>query len=272
MKTYLDELVSRFEQPSFIGTDPISIPHGFDDPRDQEIIGLFAAILAWGRRETVLAKMAELCERMQYRPYRFVYDFRIDRDEARLRGFKHRTFQPVDALWMVQSLSVIVRHYGGLEAAFAAGLTDDTTDVGPAIQHFSDTVLLSASGMPARTAKHLARPATGSACKRLCMYLRWMVRSGPVDLGIWSRIRPDQLVLPLDVHSGRASRALGLVSRAQNDWKAAMELTEACRVLSPEDPCRYDYAFFGTGVLGVPLDERYVRNPEALQSPRLMPS
>ncbi len=267
MKDYLDALVAQFEQPSFIGQDPISIPHGFDDPRDQEIIGLFSALLAWGRRQTVLAKMEELCERMRYRPFQFVYDFQNGHDAERLAGFRHRTFQPVDALWLMKSLSAVVREHGSLEGAFAEGFSSKSPDVGPAIQHFSDRILTALLGMPARTAKHLARPITGSACKRLCMYLRWMVRPGPVDLGIWDRIRPHQLVLPLDVHSGRSSRALGLVTRRQNDWKAALELTDACRSFSSEDPCRYDFAFFGTGVLGVQLDERFVLNPEALQAP-----
>lgn len=262
MKAYLDALVGALEQPDFIGTDPVSIPHGFDDPRDQEVIGLFAALLAWGRRETVLAKMAELCERMNYRPFQFVYDFEPGRDGPALAGFKHRTFQPVDALWMVQSLSELVRRPGGLEAVFARGLSGPTDDVGPAIQRFSESVLTAVPGIPARTAKHLARPSTGSACKRLCMYLRWMVRPGPVDLGIWTAIKPHQLVLPLDVHAGRAARSLGLVTRKANDWRAAMELTEACRVLSPDDPCRYDYAFFGTGVLGMPLDARFAHPVE----------
>ena len=252
LKAYLDRLAAELEQPSFIDADPISVPHGFDDPRDQEVIGLFAALLAWGRRQTVLAKMEDLCERMQYRPFAFVRDFDEGRDAPRLRGFVHRTFQPVDALWLVKSLSTVLRRDGSLEAVFARGARD-ADHVGVAIERFSGT-LLGEPGLPPRTAKHLARPSTGSACKRLCMYLRWMVRSGPVDLGIWKRIEPRQLVLPLDVHSGRSARALGLLDRSQNDWKAAMELTEACRTLDPDDPCRYDFVFFGSGVLGMPLE------------------
>ena len=267
MKDYLDALVRQLEQPSFIDDDPISIPHGFEDPRDQEVIGLFAALLAWGRRQTVLSKMAELCERMGYHPHRFVYDYRDERDAPKLAGFKHRTFQPADARWLVRGLSAVIRRPGGLEGVFADGL-DDSTNVGPAIQRFSEAVLTAVPGTPPRLAKHLARPSTGSACKRLCMYLRWMVRSGPVDLGIWNRIEPRQLVLPLDVHAGRSARALGLVTRSQNDWKAAIELTEACRTLDADDPCRYDYVFFGTAVLGVPLDMERAYRPAANPSTR----
>jgi uncharacterized protein (TIGR02757 family) len=257
LKTYLDGLVTRFEQPAFIAEDPIAIPHGFDDPRDREVIGLFAAMLAWGRRATVLAKMEALCERMQYRPYRFLYDFDPGRDGACLAGFKHRTFQPVDALWLARALRAVLRRDGSLEALFARHLPADAGDIGPALQGAADTLLTIEPGTPARLGKHLGRPAAGSACKRLCMYCRWMVRPGPVDLGLWTRIRPDRLVLPLDVHSGRQARALGLLTRTSNDWRAALELTEGCRRLDPDDPARYDFALFGAGAYGVPLDTRF---------------
>lgn len=257
LKTYLDGLVARFEQPAFIQDDPIALPHGFDDPRDQEVIGLYAAILAWGRRATILKKMEDLCERMRYRPYRFVRDFDEGRDAPRLATFKHRTFQPLDALWFTKNLSEALRQHETVERLFAIHLPEDADDVGAAIQGFSEAMMVMEPGTPARLRKHLARPVSGSACKRLCMYLRWMVRPGPVDLGIWPTIRPDQLVLPLDVHAGRQARTLGMLTRTANDWPAALELTRRCRLLRPDDPARYDYAFFGVGAYGVSLDERF---------------
>ncbi len=257
LKTYLDGLVARFETPAFIAEDPISIPHGFDDPADRAVIGLYAALLAWGRRDVMLRKLAELCERMDYRPARFVYDFDASRDAAKLAGFKHRTFQPVDARWLTQNLRIVLRRHGSLERLFAAHVPSDAPHVGPALQGFSEAVLGAHAETPRRLRKHLARPAAGSACKRLCMYLRWMVRPGPVDFGQWSAIRPAQLVLPLDVHSGRQARALGLLRRKSNDWKAALALTRTCRRLCPEDPARYDFALFGAGAHGVALDERF---------------
>lgn len=258
LKAYLDTLVERYETPAFIASDPISIPHGFDDPRDQEVIGLYAALLAWGQRKTVLNKMADLCERMQYRPDHFVRHFDETRDAYRLAGFKHRTFQSIDALWFTKNLGAALRRYGTLENLFASHLSSEAEDIGPAIQGFSTTLMTISPDTPARLQKHLARPEKGSACKRLCMYARWMVRPGPVDLGIWNRIRPDQLVLPLDVHSGRQGRALGLLSRKQDDWQAAQILTDACRHLDPTDPCRYDYALFGVGAYKEPLDPRFI--------------
>ena len=257
LKPYLDGLVDRFERPAFIEDDPIAVPHGFDDPRDREVIGLYAALLAWGRRATILNKMADLCERMRYRPYAFVRDFDPARDAACLEGFKHRTFQPEDAVWFTRSLSALLREHATVERLFARHLSPEAEHVEAAIQGFSEAVMAGVPGVPHRLQKHLARPSTGSACKRLCMYLRWMVRPGPVDFGIWTEIRPRQLVLPLDVHSGRQARALGLLERPQNDWRAARALTARCRTLCPDDPARYDFAFFGAGAYGVELDARF---------------
>jgi uncharacterized protein (TIGR02757 family) len=201
--------------------------------------------------------MEELCERMDYAPFRFVRDFDPTRDAAALDGFKHRTFQPIDAFWLTRNLSAALAQHGTVENLFADHLSADADDAGPAIQGFSTTILSIALKTPERLRKHLARPQAGSACKRLNMYLRWMVRPGPVDLGVWTRITPDQLLLPLDVHAGRQARALGLVERKSNDWKAVQRLTAACRLLCPEDPARYDFAFFGPGAHDVSLDTRF---------------
>lgn len=269
LKVYLDSLVDRYERSRFIDDDPIAIPHGFQDPRDQEVIGLYTALLAWGRRETIMNKMAELCERMDYQPYRFVQTFDEGRDGPALDGFKHRTFQPIDALWLTKNLSAALRRYDTVERLFAAHLPADASHVGPAIQGFSDTILSIHERTPQRLRKHLARPNAGSACKRLNMYLRWMVRPGPVDLNAWQQIRPDQLVLPLDVHAGRQARALGMVLRKTNDWKAALTLTRHCRRLCPDDPARYDFAFFGAGAYGESLDPRFTgdNTPDFTSSP-----
>ncbi len=242
--------MARFETRTFIEDDPIAVPHAYDSPRDREIIGLFAALLAWGRRKTILNKLGDLCERMRHAPFHFVMHYDEMRDGACLDGFKHRTFNSDDARVLVRALRLLVDKHGSLEAAFACHLPPDAAHVGPAIQGFSDSVLTIHPETPSRMRKHLARPSTGSACKRLCMFLRWMVRPGPVDFGLWTRIQPHQLVLPLDVHAGRQARAWGLLTRPQDDWRAALELTAACRLLDPADPARYDFAFFGAGVYG----------------------
>ncbi|PSQ81988.1 MAG: TIGR02757 family protein, partial [Bacteroidetes bacterium QS_8_68_15] len=193
------------------------------------------------------------------RPARFVRRYDPKRDAERLDGFVHRTFQPIDARWLVKNLSAALRRYGSMQRLFARHLAPQDDHVGPAIQGFSETILGIDPDTPARLRKHLARPEAGSACKRLAMYLRWMVRGGgPVDFGLWRRIRPAQLLVPLDTHSGRTARRLGLIrGRKSNDWKAALQLTRRCRPFCPRDPARYDFALFGAGVSGASVAERF---------------
>ena len=246
-RALLDPLVRRYERTAFVDDDPVSVVWAFDDPADQEVIGLYAALLAWGRRSVILAKLAGLVERMEGRPHRFVRDFG-PRRWAALDGFKHRTFSSADAVALTTAASAVLRAHGSLGALFARGL-EPGADIGPAIQRFSDTLLTITPEAPMR-AKHLARPSTGSACKRLAMYARWMTRPGPVDLGLWTGVGRDRLVIPLDVHTGTQARRLGLLTRRYDDWRAVQELTDVCRALAPEDPARYDFALFGLGAYG----------------------
>jgi len=261
LKQYLDTLVARHETTDFIDGDPISIPHAFDDPNDQAVIGFYAALLAWGRRDVMLRKLEELCERMDDAPHRFVRTFDASRDVDALDGFVHRTFQPIDALWLTKNLSAALARYGSMEQLFAAHLpsdgTDETSPVGPLLQGVSTTLLTIHDDTPQRLRKHLARPDAGSACKRLNMYLRWMVRPGPVDFGHWTCLTPAELMLPVDVHVGRQARELGLLSRKSNDWTAVRRLTAICRDFCPSDPARYDFAFFGVGAQDESLDTRF---------------
>ena len=261
LQQYLDKLVTRHETPDFIDGDPISIPHAFDDPHDQAVIGFYAALLAWGRRDVMLRKLEELCERMDYAPHRFVRTFNEDRDGAALDGFVHRTFQPIDALWLTKNLSAALDRHGSMEQLFAAHLPSDGADEGspvaPMLQGVSTTLLTIHDDTPQRLRKHLARPDAGSACKRLNMYLRWMVRPGPVDFGHWTCLTPAELMLPVDVHVGRQARELGLLSRKSNDWTAVRRLTAICRDFCPSDPARYDFAFFGVGAQDESLDTRF---------------
>ncbi|MBX2819125.1 MAG: TIGR02757 family protein [Rhodothermaceae bacterium] len=254
LKLYLDGLVDRFEKPEFIHNDPIVIPHSFEDPLDQEIIGLYAALLAWGQRKTLLKKLEDLCEIMSYKPRKFVYDFDPEKDAHLFANFIYRTFQPVDAVSLTTNISLVIKQFGSLEIAFSSFVKHDDKHIGNGLQKFSDLLFAINPATPTRVRKHLARPLSGSACKRFCMYLRWVSRPGPVDLGIWNSLSPEKLVLPLDVHSGRQARALGMLNRKNDDWRAVLELTDNCRYLCPEDPCKYDFAFFGLGVNKIPID------------------
>jgi len=255
-KFLLDEAADRYEQPDFLDADPLGIPHRFEAPDDIAAAGFFAATLAWGNRASIIRSCDNLMDRMDGAPAAFVREA-TDRELAVLDGFVHRTFQSEDAKRFVRCLRSLERD-GGLEGAFTQAFRDSegaqaeaaVPDMGAALHRFK--LRFFADEAPDRTVKHVADPAKGSAAKRLCMYLRWMVRSNHrgVDFGLWQGIPPSALRLPLDVHTASVSRALGLLKRKGNDWKAVEEVTTALRWLDPEDPVRYDFALFGMGVNG----------------------
>ncbi|RMG67457.1 MAG: TIGR02757 family protein [Bacteroidetes bacterium] len=250
LQQILDDSHDRYNRPGFIEEDPISIPHMFSRREDIEIAGFLTALIAWGRRSSILASAHRLVRAMDMAPYEFVCHG-SEEDWARLAGFVHRTFNGQDALALIKALRRVYATYGTLEGIFAEGLPPGSPDVGVAIVHARE-VLASDPDFPARTHKHLANPARGSSAKRINMFLRWMVRKDArgVDFGLWSRIQPAQLICPLDVHTGNVARALGLLTRKQNDWKAAQTLTGCLRAFCPEDPVRYDFSLFGLGVYG----------------------
>lgn len=247
----LNTKADQYNRPSFIGKDPISIPHRFSDRHDIEIMGFWAAVLAWGQRPVILKKAAELIDLMDGAPYDFVRNH-DERDLERFDTFKHRTFNRTDTGYFLHFFQDYYRQHDSLEDAFLppnGGTQSDT--VQPHLEAFHDRFCC-LPDFPERTRKHIATPARNSSCKRLLMFLRWMVRqdTNGVDFGIWTRIRPDQLVIPIDVHVGRVARVLALLERPQTDWRAALDLTQTLRQLDPTDPVRYDFALFGLGVEG----------------------
>jgi uncharacterized protein (TIGR02757 family) len=248
IKDFLDEKVAQFNRPNFIELDPISIPHRFSKKQDIEIAGFFAAILAWGQRKTILNKCNELLACMDNAPH----DFLVNHSEGDLKavlGFKHRTFNEVDALYFIHFLSWFYRHQDSLEKAFLIGQTGAVDSMESMLTQFQRH-FFSLEDAPSRTKKHISSPATRSACKRINMYLRWMVRQDQqgVDFGIWKQISPAQLICPCDLHVDRVGRKLGLITRKQTDWGTAVELTQVLRTFDPLDPVKYDFALFGLGV------------------------
>ncbi|MBI1184423.1 TIGR02757 family protein [bacterium] len=244
----LNEKYLQFHTSAFIDDDPISVPHRFSKLQDIEIAAFFAAIFAWGQRKTIINKSMELMQRMDMSPHDFVLNS-TEADLKSLDSFKHRTFQNTDLRYFLLRLQKHYQHHASLELMFSQGSS------------FRDRLVRfeqQFTNLPqfeSRTAKHLATPARNSTCKRLCMFLRWMVRRDQlgVDFGLWNSIQTAELCMPLDVHVEKVGRALGLINRKQRDWQTVEELTNNLRKFDPLDPVKYDYALFGMGVLDSPL-------------------
>jgi len=245
IKEILDRKVEQYNTTSFIANDPVCIPHSYHSQQDKEIMGFFAAIFAWGQRKTIINKCRELSARMDEAPYEFIVGH-AENDLNQLLGFKHRTFNDTDLLYCIHFMK---QHYDKketLETAFFP-LADMTAEQG--LIHFKE-YFFSSPDAPQRTGKHIPSPLQGSACKRLNMFLRWMVRNDEkgVDFGLWKRISPRDLICPLDVHVERTARKLGLLKRDKPDWKAALELTAALKFMDEDDPVKYDFALFGISI------------------------
>lgn len=246
---FLDQCEAQYNRREFIKDDPISIPHQFTRVQDIEIIGFWVAMLAWGQRKTIINKANELVKLMDGKPYDFIV---CHEEESRKKflNFKHRTFQATDTLYFLEFLQQFYRRHDSLETAFSQFIKKEDETVEKGLIGFHD-LFFSLENAPQRTRKHIATPARKSTCKRLNMFLRWMVRqdNNGVDFGLWENINPAQLLMPLDVHVDRVGRRLGLIERKQRDWKTVLELTANLREYAPKDPVKYDFALFGMGVL-----------------------
>lgn len=245
LKDFLDSKVEQFNRPGFIENDPVSIPHQYKKKQDIEIAGLFASVLAWGQRGTIISKTKELMGMMDNTPYDFLF-FHQEKDLRRFEKFAHRTFNGTDTLYFIEFLSRYYKENDSLEDAFLGPEGAPNTE--PGLINFHNRFF--AMDHPDRTTKHIATPERKSACKRMNMYLRWMVRQDNqgVDFGIWKKISPAQLVCPCDVHVERVARKLDLIHGKLMNWQTALELTENLKKLDPLDPVKYDFALFGLGI------------------------
>lgn len=238
----LNQKAEQYNHPNFITADPVSVPHRYSKSQDIEIMGFWVAMLAWGKRSIILQKAAQLEQLIDYNPHEFVLHF-TQKDLERFDSFKHRTFNLTDTVYFLQFLQHYYREHNSLETAFLKG-----ADMQQRLASFH-TTFFNLPEAPQRTRKHVSTPTRKSACKRLNMFLRWMVRKeGGVDFGLWQQLQPHELICPLDVHVERVSRSLGLLTRKQTDWQAASELTDQLRKLDPADPVKYDFALFGLGL------------------------
>jgi uncharacterized protein (TIGR02757 family) len=245
LKAFLNEKYDTYNRVSFIETDPISIPHQFTKKEDIEIAAFLAATIAWGQRVTIIKNANKLMQWMDNSPH----DFLMNAGKSELKPFQkfvHRTFNGVDAVFFMQSLKNIYSNHKSLENVFCTKHTTNQTE--HAIMNFRSVFF--SIPYPERSTKHVSNPQQNSSAKRLCMFLRWMIRNDKrgVDFGIWKKSIPvAELMCPLDVHSGNVARKLGLLSRTQNDWKAVTELSNNLKILDPADPVKYDFALFGLG-------------------------
>lgn len=245
-KSQLDPLAEKFESPDFIEFDPIQIPRQFQRKEDIEIAGFLAASIAWGNRKSIITNAQRMMSLMDHAPHDFINDFG-KADEKRFSNFVHRTFNATDLVFFLHALKHIYKKHQGLEAAFSRDF--DGEDIRSAINGFRQRFFEVKHDV--RSQKHVSNPMSGSAAKRLNMYLRWMVRSNRrgVDFGIWKSIPSSALSIPLDVHSGRVARGLGMLTRTQDDWKAVAELDAVLRRMDAKDPVKYDFALFGSAVM-----------------------
>lgn len=245
LKSFLDSKVKQYNNKSFIENDPICIPHGYSKKQDIEIAAFWTATLAWGQRKTIINKSKELFALMGGQPHEFILNHK-PKDRHKFADFKHRTFQAADTYYFLEFFQWYYRQHESLENAFF----ENGSDVKNGIDNFR-SLFFSLAPEKIRTEKHVASPLRGSTCKRINMFLRWMVRKDKkgVDFGIWKKGSMRELMIPLDVHVSRVAKQLGILKRKQNDWRAVEELTARLRKMDPKDPVKYDYALFSIGVL-----------------------
>lgn len=249
LQDLLDAKVDEYNTRSFIENDPIYIPHLFSKKQDIEIIGFWVAILSWGQRKTIINKGMELLNLMDNSPHDFIINH-SEVDRKPFLKFKHRTFQSTDTLYFLEFLQTYYRAHESLEDLFINKNSRDNYTLTTGIDNFRDS-FFDLPNAPQRTKKHVSSPANNSSCKRINMFLRWMVRSDSsnVDFGLWTNIKPSQLLIPLDVHVLRVARYLGLLDNSDKaNWKSVLKLTNKLKKFDSHDPVKYDYALFNMGL------------------------
>ncbi len=244
-KEFLEELVDRYNCSDFIADDPISVPHRFTNRNDIEIAGFLSATIAWGNRKSIVKNCSRMMTLMDNAPEDFVVNS-TEAELLHLGDFVHRTFNGADFIYFIKALKNIYLNHGGI-GLFFEKCYSESQDIRVCLSKFHD--IFFEIEHPDRVRRHLSSIDKKSACKRMNMFIKWMVRKDDsgVDFGIWD-IPSSALYLPLDVHSSNVGRMLGLLTRKQNDWKAVEEITASLRKFDANDPVKYDYALFGAGV------------------------
>jgi len=259
----LERLYREFDYGARVGRDALQFPLRYPDPRDREIVALLTACLAYGRVDLFGRELDGALRGMGASPFRFVIDFELARDARAFDGFRYRFNRPPDLVAFCVAAREILLRYGSLEKCFTAGDPDGRGPIGPALERFARAFLeadlrpVFPRGRRSRGYRHLfPLPSAGGPCKRLHLFLRWMVRREPPDFGLWTAISPARLLIPVDTHVENISRAIGLTHRRSRNWRMAEEITGRLAAIDPADPVKYDFALCHKRMSGDCLDRR----------------
>lgn len=258
LKSYLDSIYTKYHR-SYLSPDPLEVVHRFEHPRDKEIVGLLASTLAYGKVELILKSIDYIISRMDNDPYSFILSYDPYKDGKKFSDFLYRFNSGEDIACLFYFMKQMLEGYGSIQAFFMEGYHDEDSNIKAALQSFVERVLsLDASPyygqslLPKKAGLRFLFPSpdNGSPCKRLNLYLRWMARQNDgLDCGLWDKIPPKKLIIPLDTHIARLSTYIGLTKRKSHNWKMAEEITESLKMLDPEDPIKYDFALCRLGIL-----------------------
>lgn len=265
LKQLLEELYHRYSRPAYLSTSALGIPHRYVSPEDREIAAFVTASLAYGNVKQIHRSATAALDAMGKSPARFVRRFDPDRESARLQHVVHRFNSGIDLALLCYLLHQAIATAGSLQTFFLKGYDPTHDDIGPALTSFVDRMLsldvspfYPSGALPSKAGVRFFFPSPhqGSACKRLNLFLRWMVRRGDgIDFGIWTEVSPAKLIVPLDTHVARIARQLGLTRITQPNWRMAKEVTWRLRAFDPEDPVKYDFALCRLGVLRQPIPD-----------------
>jgi uncharacterized protein (TIGR02757 family) len=258
LKQMLEKLYRRYNRRCLIKPDPLQFVYRYSKPKDMEIAGLLAAVLAYGRVQQIERDLTDLMQRLGPSPYEFARTFG-KAQRRKLADFKHRFTCGSDISDLLVLLREVLNEFGSIEAFFAEGYRSNDTNIIGALSNFCDSLLNMHAkkhngSVPKGLSYLLPRPTAGSACKRLNLFLRWMVRGDQVDTGLWKMIDRSKLIVPVDVHMGRLCRVLGLYTQKTVSLAAAVRITEGFARMEPGDPVKYDFALCRTGMLGQAID------------------
>jgi len=253
IRDVLEKLYQRYNRRELISPDPLQFLYRYSNPADVEITAFLASAMAYGRVQQIEKSLDNLLGRMGDSPYEFVIHFNRDKRQT-LKDFKHRFTAGDDISDLLTLLKTAINRCGSIERYFAMGYNPGDRNIIPALSNFCNSLLdIHVAGQgkqPARGLKYLlVSPAGGSACKRLNLFLRWMVRDDDVDTGLWKSIEKAKLIVPVDVHMGRLCKILGLYDRKTVSLSAAAEITESFAGIEPADPVKYDFALSRIGIL-----------------------